>query len=120
MPEASCHCGAVRIAVPAAPEFVVDCNCSICHRNGALWAFYTADSIEMAGHPENTTAYIWGQRSIRTLRCSHCGCVTHWEPFDDSHGSKYGINTRNFDPAVVHGVRLRRFDGADTWTYLDP
>jgi hypothetical protein len=30
-----------------------------------------------------------------------------------------GVNARNFDPEVIAGVRVRRFDGADTWTYLD-
>ena len=28
MIEATCHCGAVRIEVPSAPEAVTACNCS--------------------------------------------------------------------------------------------
>jgi hypothetical protein len=31
----------------------------------------------------------------------------------------FGINLRNFDPHELGEVRLRRFDGADTWNYLD-
>jgi hypothetical protein len=29
------------------------------------------------------------------------------------------VNIRNFDPKDIGDVRIRRFDGADTWTYLD-
>lgn len=119
MLEATCHCGAVRIQVPAVPEFIVDCNCSICRRNGALWAFYTNDVVKMQGHPENTTAYIWGPRTMRTMHCKYCGCATHWETIDAMEGSRVGINTRNFDPVTMQSIRVRRFDGADTWTYLD-
>jgi len=29
------------------------------------------------------------------------------------------VNARNFDPSALGSVRIRRFDGADTWKYLD-
>ena len=38
MIEAACHCGAVRLSVPSAPDTVTECNCSICRRLGARWA----------------------------------------------------------------------------------
>jgi hypothetical protein len=34
-------------------------------------------------------------------------------------GTKFGINARNFDPTAVDGVRVRKFDGAETWAYVD-
>ena len=114
----TCHCGAVRLEVPEPPEFLVLCNCSICRRNGALWAFYAADAMRIEGL-ENETAYVFGPKTIRTMRCRHCGCVTHWEPLVDKPGMKFGVNMRNFDPAEVGDARLRRFDGADTWSYID-
>jgi hypothetical protein len=119
MPEAACHCGAVRIVVPAKPEFLVDCNCSICKRNAALWAFYESDSIELSGHPENITAYVWGSRTIRTMFCKVCGCATHWEPIGPEAGTRIGVNARNLELSEIEGIEVRRFDGADTWTYLD-
>lgn len=113
----SCHCGAIRIEVPAAPETAIDCNCSICRRNGALWALYRAGSVRVIGHPQDTSEYVWGPRTIKTVRCRHCGCVTHWEPLEP--GGELGVNLRNFDPGVVVAVRIRRFDGADAWAYID-
>jgi hypothetical protein len=29
------------------------------------------------------------------------------------------VNMRMADPKDIEGVRIRRFDGADTWTFLD-
>jgi hypothetical protein len=119
MLDATCHCGAVRISVPDRPEYLVDCNCSICRRNGALWAFYTAKSIKLSGHPENTTAYIWGRRTIRTMHCKVCGCITHWEPLAADAEETVGVNARNFEASAIEGVRVRKFDGAATWAYID-
>jgi hypothetical protein len=33
--------------------------------------------------------------------------------------NRMGINFRNFDPSVIATTRIRRFDGADTWKFLD-
>jgi hypothetical protein len=37
MHHGSCHCGAVQFELTESPETLVDCNCSICRRIGALW-----------------------------------------------------------------------------------
>jgi hypothetical protein len=116
---ATCHCGAVRIEVPEAPDAVTICNCSICRRYGALWAFHKVGTVRVSGQPENTTEYVWGEKTIRTMRCRNCGCVTHWEPLQPKPDSKLAVNARNFDPTALGSLRIRRFDGADTWTYLD-
>jgi hypothetical protein len=34
-------------------------------------------------------------------------------------GCKHGVNLGNFDPELIAAVRVRRFDGADTWTFID-
>ena len=114
----SCHCGKVRIDVPQRPETLILCNCSICRRYGALWAFYLREEVRVAGHPEHTVGYVWGERTIETFRCTGCGCVTHWEPLRPA-ATKLSVNMRNFDPAEVGQARLRRFDGADKWEYID-
>ena len=46
----SCHCGAVKIEVPAAPEWVGSCNCSFCKKIGSLMAYYPDDgSVKISG-----------------------------------------------------------------------
>ena len=73
--EGSCHCGAVRIEVPRAPEWVASCNCSMCRRTGALVAYYRPAAVRVEG---DTATYLTGDRFIRFHFCGRCSCHTHW------------------------------------------
>jgi hypothetical protein len=115
----SCHCGAVKITLPSMPEKATSCNCSMCRRLAGVWAYYEFGTVQISGQPENTQDYAHGDKTLRTIRCATCGCVTHWEPIPPKPGARHGVNLRNFDPKVLESVRVRRFDGADTWTFLD-
>lgn len=117
--QGSCHCGAVRLTLPTLPDKATRCNCSICRRINGLWAYYAWGTVRIEGHPEHTADYVWGDKTLRNFRCAHCGCVTHWEPMTPEAGARHGVNLNNFDPRVVASVQVRRFDGADTWTFLD-
>ena len=117
--QGACHCGAVRLTLPAAPEKATKCNCSLCRRLGGLWAYYEFGSVKVEGHPDHTAEYVWGDKTLRNVRCAHCGCSTHWEPLVPEPGGRHGVNLNNFDPRLLEGVQVRRFDGADSWTYLD-
>jgi hypothetical protein len=77
--------------------------------------------VTIAGHPSETESYVWGDRTIRTVRCRHCGCVTHWELIDEAahpNAARMCVNLRNFEPEAIGPVRVRRFDGAVSWAYL--
>ncbi len=112
---ASCHCGAVTLQVSSAPTEVTDCNCTICRRYGARWAYYSPQDVVVRGE---TDVYLRGEKEIEFHRCRACGCVTHWAPVDKAH-DRMGVNTRMMEPDVVTGVRVRRLDGFDTWKTLD-
>ena len=120
MIKSSCHCGAVQLSVPVAPTYLTDCNCSICRRISALWAYYPVDQVQITGHTEHTAAYVWGDKTLRIVRCAHCGNVTHWEPLQPTAERKMGVNARLFEnPALSAAAVVRRFDGADTWRFID-
>ncbi len=112
MIDGSCHCGAARFQAASAPEEVTDCNCSICRRYGALWAYYRGSSVTLADAGA-TEAYIPGEQN-EFHRCRTCGCVTYWVLRDGSN-ARVGVNARLFDPAVLTDVRVCHLDGADTW-----
>ena len=117
MIEASCHCGAVRLEIDAAPAEVTDCNCSICRRYGVLWAYYSPKQVHrMPGGA--TDIYMWDDRSLEFHRCAVCGCVTHWAAVDPTR-DKMGVNARLMDPAVLAQARMRRLDGAVTERYVE-
>ena len=119
MLSATCHCGAVRIEVPEAPDAVTASTTSTWKPDLLARDHYKVGTVRVSGQPENTTEYVWGEKMSRTLRGRTCGCVTHWEPLQPKPDSKLAVNARNFDPSALGSLRIRRFDGADTWTYLD-
>jgi hypothetical protein len=116
--DASCHCGAVRLTIDAAPETVTDCNCSICRRYGVLWAYYSPRQVAIVPPSGATDIYMWDERSIEFHRCKTCGCVTHWSAADTAR-DRMGVNARLMGPDVLAKARVRRLDGAVTWEYLD-
>jgi hypothetical protein len=117
MIEATCHCGAVRLTAPEAPNAVTECNCSICRKIAARWAYYSPAQIGMpkAG---STQPYVWGDRMLAFHRCKTCGVTTHWQSLDGAQ-ERMAINARLVDGIDWTTMRVRQFDGADTWKYLD-
>ena len=121
MIEASCHCGAVRLRIATAPAEATDCNCSICRRLGALWAYVSPTQVIIDGL-EATQRYVrcdTGEPPMLAFhRCATCGCTTHWRSLDPGV-DRMGLNARLMSPEDLSPVRIRRFDGAATWTALD-
>src|SRR5450432_1157825 len=115
MIEATCHCGAVRLQIARAPDEVADCNCSLCRRLGAVWAYCPPAQVEVLSAPEATVAYIQGDRTLATHHCRVCGCTTHWAPLDPTV-DRMGVNARLMDPKALAATPVKKFDGADTWT----
>jgi len=115
----TCHCGAVRVDVPRRPRALTDCNCSICRRYGAFWAYYAADSVRIVCADNALDAYAWGMKELRFLRCRTCGCLIAWVASQLREGSRIGVNARNLDPAAIRTAKVRRLDGADTWKFLE-
>jgi hypothetical protein len=113
--ESSCVCGAVRLAITHAPDELVDCNCSICRRYAALWAYYSLKDVIVPGGLTDT--FMQGPKKIEFHRCKICGCVTHWSPKDQR--DRMGVNARLMEPEVVARARVRHLDGANTWKSLD-
>lgn len=116
---ASCHCGAVRLEVARKPRQLTDCNCSICRRYGALWAYYSRTTVRLACPQQALVAYIWGDRTLEFYHCGTCGCVTHHERVRKTSNSTVAVNARMMEPEAIASVRIRKLDGALTWKYLD-
>ena len=113
MIKAACHCGAVRFEIGRAPDWVLDCNCTLCRRYGALWSYYfgAAQALLMrVPEPTATETYVWGDKSLAFHRCKACGCISHMEAIDIEPHAILGINSRlmvGLDPAKV---QLRQID----------
>ena len=111
MIEASCHCGAVRLTVEAAPDDVGDCNCSLCRRYGALWAYYQRPQVRFAADNGPTDIYMGRDGRLEFHRCRTCGCLTHWSAADRAK-PRMGVNARMMPPEVLAPIPVVQIDGA--------
>jgi len=116
---ASCHCGAVEIDISADLRSLTECTCSICHRYGAQWAYCTRETAKVSCDPDAITAYAWDDKTLEFYHCNFCGCLTHYESVEKNADGRIAVNARMIPLADISGLRVRTFDGADTWKYLD-
>ena len=119
MIQGHCHCGAVSFEITETPQWLTRCNCSICRRLGALWAHLDIDKVEIIRRGAGTRAYSYGDKGLAFHSCQTCGCTTHWENLKPEEYSHMAVNFTMCDPDVVASFRVRNFDGADSWAYLD-
>lgn len=119
--ESSCHCGALQLKIEAeAPTTLTSCNCSICRRYGSLMAYFSPKQVTVAAEKGATARYVWGDKMLAFVRCASCGCFSHWEALDpNSTLDRMGVNARLFTNHDISAIPVRRFDGADTWKFLD-
>jgi hypothetical protein len=116
---ATCHCGAIRIYVRQMSRTLTSCNCSICRRYGALWAYYAASSVTIEAPKGGLSKYSWNRKIRAYYRCKKCGCVTHYAYRKKRRNTTVAVNAVNFEPSAVVGVRIRHLDGAASWKFLD-
>jgi len=119
MIEGSCHCGAVSFTYPKQPAWLTNCNCSVCRRYHTLWAYAKVSEISLRAEDDATIAYVHGDKTLAMHSCRTCGCTTHWIGLDKDLSAKMAVNFRMCDPDVLTDIKVRIFDGANSWEYLD-
>ena len=97
MIQLSCHCGQVELRLAHSPEYLTQCNCSLCERYGALWAYYVPDQVSVKGPSDQLQTYCQGDKTLDLHFCKTCGCVTHWAPLIAQDIPKMGVNMRLCD-----------------------
>jgi hypothetical protein len=111
----SCLCGRVRIEAARRPDFINECNCTLCSKSGARWAYFHPSEVRVEGA---TTGYSRQDKEdpVAEIRfCANCGSTTHFRltasgvsKFGDS---QMGINVRLADEKDLAGIELRFPDG---------
>ena len=97
-----CHCGRVTVTIPALPERLNECRCTLCYRYGALWGYFTRADVSITGE---TVGYVRDdadtEGSLAFHHCAHCGCLTHWQ------GVKNVDSRDRLCPTAKMGVNCR-------------
>ena len=115
----ACHCGAVRWTLQASPQSVTACNCTICRRYGALWAYGIMD-VDIVTTGQTGIYRRSDSGDIDFHFCAACGCLTHYVgSTGDQDGRRVAaVNVRMADLAEIETLPIRHFDGDDTFEAL--
>lgn len=109
----SCHCGNIELELEP-PSQVTICNCSICSRYQALWGYYEPQQVRVEAKAGSESIYTWGDKELEFVRCSNCGCVTHYKTLPGQPDPRIAVNFRMAVSVTVADIPVRHFDGTNT------
>ncbi len=107
----SCHCGQVRYEATLSLAQVAACNCSICQKRGALWAFVPASGFKMLAGESALTDYQFGKKTIHHLFCPTCGVGSFSRGRGPDGSEMIAINARCLESVDLTALEIVPFDG---------
>lgn len=109
--ELTCHCGDVSLELSFLPKEIGECNCSICRRYGASWAYFSPEQVHVK-MGEQTAFYCWGDKEVEFHQCHSCGCLTHYVTREKCSESILAVNMKLAENEVLSAIPVRKIDGA--------
>ena len=112
MYKGSCLCKSVQWEFNGKIESVTACNCTACHRYGALWAYgHDGFEVKITGP---TNFYARGRQNLEFHFCPKCACVVSWKgtKLEEDGKRRATVNVRLIDdPSLVAALPIDHFDG---------
>lgn len=109
--QGGCHCGRVRYEVTSDLVQVVDCNCSICVKRGALWTFAKAADFKLLQGEDALTDYQFGRKRLHHLFCQSCGIGSFSRGQAPNGDETFAVNVTCLDDVDVMALKPVPFDG---------
>ncbi len=111
----SCLCGQIRIAIEKRPDFIHECNCTLCRKSGARWAYLHPSEVAVEGGTEGYSREDKEDPGAEIQFCARCGSTTHFT-LTPSAVAKFGnvqtgVNMNLADESDLAGIELRFPDG---------
>jgi hypothetical protein len=107
----SCHCGAVAFTVELDPSTALKCNCSICTKLGAVWAFAPKAKFVLKSGEFEQGDYQFNKMMLHHHFCSECGIESYAEGTAPDGSATVGINLRCVEGIDVDKLSPRPWDG---------
>jgi hypothetical protein len=119
----ACHCGLVRLEITKLPAYMHECNCTLCTKSGARWAYFHPTEVAVAGSTSSYRRDDKDDPAAQIQFCARCGSTTHFTLTENAiakHGNTMmGVNMRLADEQSLAGIELRFPDGK-TWSGTGP
>ena len=74
----SCLCGQVRIEIRKRPDFINECNCTLCSKSGARWAYFHPSEVSVVGTTKGYSREDKEDPAAEIRFCANCGSTTHF------------------------------------------
>jgi hypothetical protein len=115
MMKLTCLCGQVRIEVAKRPGFINECNCTLCSKSGARWAYLHPSEVSIEGATGRYSREDKDEPAAEVHFCGRCGSTTHFT-LTESAKAKFGdiqtgVNMSLADEGDLAGLELRYPDG---------
>lgn len=121
MIKGSCHCGATGWTLEGDAGSATACNCTLCRRYGALWAYdYEDERIGVWGPTVAYTRVGKDDPALEIRFCPTCAGVLCWRGLrlEPDGRRRIAVNLRLADPDAVADLPIDHFDGLDTFEDL--
>ena len=114
--EGTCLCGSARWRFCGELKSATACNCTLCRRYGALWAYgYEGAECTLEGPTTSFTRVGKDDPALEILFCPSCACVLCWrgvrENLKENGRQRMAVNLRLADPDTVASLAIDHFDG---------
>lgn len=111
----SCLCGQVLVKISRQPDFINECNCTLCSKSGARWAYFPPSEVGVEGRTKGYSREDKPDPAAEIHFCDKCGSTTHFI-LTPSAVAKFGnvqmgVNVRLADEKDLAGIELRYPDG---------
>ncbi|WP_426168513.1 GFA family protein [Sandarakinorhabdus sp. DWP1-3-1] len=115
MLELSCHCGDIRIRIAKRPDYIHDCNCTLCSKTGVRWGYFHPSEVEVTGISGTYNRVDKAEPAAAIGFCPRCSATTHWTLTDTAvarfGNGMMGVNMWLANPGDLAGIELRFPDG---------
>lgn len=117
----TCLCGRAGWTLEGDPGRVTACNCTLCRRYGALWAYdFENERITVSGPAASYTREGEDDPSLEILFCPICAGVLAWRGLRTGADGRrrMAVNVRLAEPEAVAHLSIDQFDGLDSFEDL--
>lgn len=111
----SCLCGQITVKLGKRPDFIHECNCTLCAKTGARWAYFHPSEVSVEGTASGYCRSDKDKPNARIQFCPTCGVTTHFvlteQAIAEVGNTLMGVNMWLADAHDLAGTELRYPDG---------
>ncbi|OBX20734.1 aldehyde-activating protein [Erythrobacter sp. QSSC1-22B] len=115
MIELTCLCGQLRVQLAKRPDYIHECNCTLCRKTGARWGYFHPSEASVTGASKGYSRTDKSDPAAEVRFCESCGVTTHFiltaDAAEKFGNTMMGANMLLAEEADLAGVELRYPDG---------